>query len=159
MLKGMLMGAGLVLLLGAAIGGTVFVMQPDEPLEIAMGEMGPGMPGAALPKESRPKVFYHHVKPEFVVNLTGKGRQQFAMLEMSVAVNDEKAMDIMEDNAPELRNDILMMLGEQTSQSLAGNSGKVALREKTGEIVDELLVKHYGGGRVVDVYLTRFVIQ
>ena len=158
MLKGILIGAGAVLLLVAAIGGTVFVMQPDEPLEIDM-EGGPGLPGAALPKASRPTVFYHHVRPEFVVNLSGKGRQQFAMLEMSVAVNDEKAMDIMEDNAPELRNDILMMLGEQTSQSLAGNSGKVALREKASEIVDDLLIKHYGAGRVVDVYLTRFVVQ
>ena len=158
MLKGILVGAGGVLALVAAIGGTVFVMQPDEPLEIDM-EGGPGLPGAALPMESRPKVYYHHVQPEFVVNLSGKGRQQFAMLEMSVAVNDEKAMAIMEDNAPELRNDILMMLGEQTPQSLAGNSGKVALREKAGSIVDELLVKHYGAGRVVDVYLTRFVIQ
>lgn len=158
MLKGMLMGAGLVLLLVAAIGGTVYVMQPDEPLEIGAGDLGPGL-AAALPEESRPKVFYHHVKPEFVVNLTGKGRPQFAMLEMSVAVNDEKALDIMEQNAPELRNDILMMLGEQDAQSLAGNSGKVALRERTSELVDELLTKHYAGGRVVDVYLTRFVVQ
>ena len=158
MLKGMLMGGGLVLLVVSSIGGTVFFMQSRAPVEMMPGEGVPSM-GAALPVSARPKVFYHHIQPEFVANLPGSGRARYAMLEMSVAVNDEKALEIMEGNAPELRNDILMMLGEQTSESLAGNSGKVALREKTGEIVDELLTKHYGRGRVVDVYLTRFVIQ
>jgi len=157
MLKGILVGAGIVLLVVASIGGTMVFTGQKAP-EPGMMEGAPGL-GAALPPSARPKVFYYDIQPEFVANLPGTARARYALLEMSVAVNDETAVTILDDNGPELRNNVLAMLSEQTADSLAGNDGKTALRAKTGEIVDELLTKHYGGGRVVDVYLTRFVIQ
>ena len=153
--KGLALGVGLMLLMAASIGGTVYVMRPDPD---SLGAGGPGQPGAAVPEEPV-KVFYHPIDPEFVVNLPGSGRTKFLMVEMSVATSDEKALDIIKDNAPELRNDLLMMLSEEDEKSLSGNEGKLALRERASAIVDELVAKHYAPDRVLDVYLTRFVIQ
>jgi len=81
------------------------------------------------------------------------------MIEMTAATSDEKAKNAIDDHIPELRNNLLMMLGEQVSDDLETTEGKDALREKAFELVEEVVAKHYGPGRVTDVFFTRFVMQ
>jgi len=148
-------GAGVLALMGVAIASSVFVMMKFSPAPTAVM----GDPAAAMPM-SKPEmdILYHHVQPEFVVNLPG-GRNRFLMVEMSIATDDQKAIDVIDEHQPELRNDLLMLLGEQDPTSLAGNDGKLALRSEAAAVVDGLVERHYAPGRIRDVYLTRFVIQ
>jgi len=157
MKKMILAGVGGIALLGAAVGGTWFVMRPDP---AAAPAAAAAAPAAAMPAPVVPQpVFYHHVQPEFVVNLPSSGRAKFLMVELSIALNDEQAKQAIDANQAELRNDLLLLLGEQNEASLADNEGKQALREQASEVVEALVSKHYAPGRVLDVYLTRFVIQ
>ena len=150
--KKILIGVGALVLLGAGGGGAALLLggKTDDA----------GAPAAAQPDETAPlEVFYHHVQPEFVVNLPGSGRARFLMVELSIAIDDERAKQVIEEHQPELRNDLLMLLGEQDAAALVGNEGKAALRERASEVVDTLVAKHYAAGHVLDTFLTRFVIQ
>lgn len=153
----MMAGGGLVLV-GATVAGTLFLAPKEAP--IALDENGePIVVAPELPKADPIERFYYNIHPEFVVNFEGKSSPKFLMLEMSVATSDEKAKNAIDDHSPELRNNLLMMLGEQRSEDLLTTSGKDALREKAHEIVEEVSAKHYGPGRVTDVFFTRFVMQ
>lgn len=163
MKKMILIGAGALLLTGVSVGTTAFVMrsvvvEAATAAAIAASATEPEA-GAAMPPAEPEPVFYHHIQPEFVVNLPGPGRARFLMVELSVATSDEKVPDVLEDNRPELRNALLMLLGEQEIAALTGNTGKTALRESAKERIESLVAKHYAPGHVIDVYLTRFVIQ
>ena len=152
MKKMLLAGVGVTVLLGVAVGATVFVMRPS-------GEAAAPVAAAAMPEAVPVEVFYHHVQPEFVVNIDGPGRARYLMVELSVATDDIKARDALDANQPELRNELLMLLGEQELAALGDNDGKTALRASAKERIEALVTKHYAPEHVLDVYLTRFVIQ
>lgn len=151
--KMILAGVGGLLLVGAAAGGALLFLKEETPPDAA------GDPAAALPEEEPAPVFYHHVQPEFVVNLPGAGRARFLMVELSVATDDEEAKGVLDAHQPELRNDLLMLLGDQDATTLMADEGKRTLRESAREVIEALVAKHHGEGHVSDVYLTRFVIQ
>ena len=157
MKKMIMIAGGAVLLVGASVGGTLF-LSPDKPA-VAVYPDGKPMDTAEAALGEPLKRFYYNIHPEFVINLNGKSRAKFLMLEMTAATSDEKAKDAIDDHIPELRNNLLMMLGEQSSTELDSTSGKDALREKALLIVDELVTKHYGPDHVIDVFFTRFVMQ
>ena len=152
-----MIGAGALVLVGATIGGTLFLAPKPE---VAVGPDGAPAVAAALPKAVPLERFYFNIHPEFVVNFDeGRSSPKFLMLEMTAATSDEKAKNAIDDHIPELRNNLLMMLAEQKSADLKSTAGKDVLREKAFEIVEELVAKHYGPGRVTDVFFTRFVMQ
>lgn len=149
MKKMMLIGGGVVALLLATAGGVFFVMKGDPPPE----------DGAEPEMAAAREVFYYNIKPEFVVNLNGKGREKFMMVELSVATYDEKVTAVIDDHMPELRNDLFMVLGEQDAGNLNTVAGKNTLREQALATITEVVTNHYAEGSVEDVYLTRLVLQ
>jgi flagellar FliL protein len=157
MKKMIMMAGGALLLVGASVGATLFLAPGKEP--------GPVYPDGAPIETAAPVLakplerYYYNIHPEFVVNFNKKGSPKYLMLEISAATSDEKAKNAIDDHIPELRNNLIMMLGEENSEDLETTEGKDALREKTFTIVDELVSKHYGPGRVTDVFFTRFVMQ
>ena len=169
MKKMILIGVGALLLIGVSVGATMFLTGAfDAAPEIAEGDAAamdgatdagavpaPAMPAAAMPL----KLFYHNVQPEFVVNFQGKSRVKFLMIEMVVATNDEAVLAILDDHDPELRNNLLMMLAEQDSALLKTGEGKAALREQAKTLIDGIVAKHYAPARIVDVFITRLVMQ
>lgn len=155
MKKWILLGVGALVLVGGAVGATVFVLGGKEPAVVAAGDPAAAMPAAP------PEIFYYNLHPEFVVNLDGgrRGRQAFLMVEMSVATADEKSTAVIDDHSPELRNELLTLLAEQEVATLMTAEGKTALRERAREIIDTIVTRQYAPERVRDVFLTRFVIQ
>ena len=160
MKKKLIMGLGALLLVGAAIGGTLFFTGgAAEPVVAATDSASAPATAAAMPTVDPLDVYYYNIQPEFVVNFQEKSQLRFLMIEMTVATSDEKVTAIIDDHIPELRNNLLMVLAEQNSAVLKTGEGKTALRESALEIIDTLVTKHYGPGRVTDVFFTRFVMQ
>lgn len=159
MKKMIMMVGGALVLVGASVGGTMFLSpKPAAPAVDADGNPLPA-PAAALPLAAPLERHYYNIHPEFVVNFQNQSAPKFLMIEMTAATSDEKAKNAIDDHIPELRNNLLMMLGEQVSDDLETTEGKDALREKAFELVEEVVAKHYGPGRVTDVFFTRFVMQ
>ena len=153
--KMILIGVGAVALVGASVGGAVFVMNQGK-ADVA-GIPGAPVVAAALPAET----YYYRLQPEFVVNLPQPSRDRFLMVELAVATEQERHLDILEQHMPELRNELLTLFGGRDGETLGTADGKRAMRDDARERVDALLARHDDEEPepVKDVFLTRFVMQ
>lgn len=156
MKKMIMIAGGALLLVGASVGGTIFFVGSGEPaVAAANGEGGVAAPPAAPKLET----FYHAFEPEFVVNFSGKSRERFFMADVSVATTDEEVIEVLEKHNPELRNDLLMLFGNQDGAYISTADGKMDLRAQTLEVVKKVVEKHYGAPRVDEIFFTKFVVQ
>ena len=149
--KMIVIGAGALVLLGAAGGGAFLMLRGDAPEAAGAA----GEPAAALPAET----FYHSVQPEFVVNLPQPSRERFLMTELVVATVEEDHLELLERHRPELRNELLSVFAGRDAESLATEDGKRELRDAARARIDALLERHGAAEPVQDVFLTRFVMQ
>ncbi len=152
MKKMILIAVGALALVGISVGASLFLtgaLNKEPAAGAAMEEAEP------VPEE----VHYYNVQPEFVVNFKGKTRVKFLMIEMVVASHDEEVPVILSDHDPELRNSLLMLLAEQDSEVLKTAEGKQALRDAAMARIDEVVSNHYKPERILDVFITRLVMQ
>jgi flagellar FliL protein len=160
MKKIILLAGGALLLIGAAVGGTLFFTgafnKDATAAENAEGAVAESE--AAKPPQPR-EVFYYNFQPEFVVNFGAKARPKFLMLEVVASTHDEKVLDVIEKHMPVIRNDLLLLFAAQDSTFLGSTEGKNELRQQTYEAISNALEKHYGPDAIEEVFLTRFVMQ
>jgi len=153
MKKMILIAVGALALVGISVGASLFLTGALNKEPAA---------GAAMPEEAEPlpeEVHYYNVQPEFVVNFQGKTRVKFLMIEMVVASHDAEVPTILSDHDPELRDSLLTLLAEQDSEVLKTEEGKQALREAAMARIDEVVSNHYKPERILDVFITRLVMQ
>lgn len=154
MKKMIILGVAALLLVGISVGASLFFT--------GALDKAPPVAGAAEPVDEEPlpeEILYYHVQPEFVVNFQGKSRVKFLMIELSVVTRDEKVLDILNDHDPELRNTLLLMLSTQDSEVLKTIEGKQALQKSAVKHIDEIVGKYYRNERILDVLITRLVMQ
>ncbi len=154
MKKMIILGVAALLLVGMSVGASLFFT--------GAFSKAPPVVGSAEPVEEEPlpeEILYYHVQPEFVVNFQGKSRVKFLMIELSVVTRDEEVLDILNDHDPELRNTLLLMLSTQDSEVLKTVEGKQALQKSATQHIDELVGKYYRNERILDVLITRLVMQ
>jgi flagellar basal body-associated protein FliL len=113
-------------------------------------------------KDDKPKgpAIYVTLEPPFVVNFTAGKPAKFLQITMEISTRDQTAAQILKDNNPLLRNDILMLFGAQQYETVAVQEGREALRAQTLDVVRGVVKKE--GGRPADieaVYFTSFVMQ
>ncbi len=154
MKKMIIMGVAALMLVGVSVGASLFFTGAFSKGVPAGGGAEPNVE-EALPEE----ILYYNVQPEFVVNFQGKTRLKFMMIEMSVATRDEEVLTVLSDHDPELRNSLLMLLSEQDSEVLKTVEGKQALQQSAIERIDEVVAKYHRNERIVDVLITRLVMQ
>ena len=154
MKKMIMFGVAALLLVGVSVGASLFFTGAFNK-EPAVGAAGQVQEEEQLPEE----ILYYNVQPEFVVNFQGKTRMKFLMIEMSVATRDEEVLTVLNDHDPELRNTLLLLLSEQDSEVLKTVEGKQALQKSAMESIDEVVGKYYRKERVLDVLITRLVMQ
>lgn len=153
MKKMIIMGVAALLLVGVSVGASLFFTGAFSKEEPVVGAAGPVEED--LPEE----ILYYNVQPEFVVNFQGKTRLKFMMIELSVATRDEEVLTVLSDHDPELRNSLLMLLSEQDSEVLKTVEGKQALQKTAMERIDEVVAKYHRNERILDVLITRLVMQ
>lgn len=150
-----ILGVGVLVLLLAAVGGTLFFTGALSKSDSNTAMNTPAL-AAAVPNLP---VFYHHIQPEFVVNFNRKERPRALMIEISVASHSEEALELLDSHTPELRNDLLLYMTENNGTSLFTANGKNALRDGVKVTLNELLKKHGYVEAVEDIFFTRFVLQ
>jgi flagellar FliL protein len=112
---------------------------------------------AAAPKAP---AIYVEFQPPFVVNFDAKGVMRFLQVSMQVMTRDQETTEVIKLHDPKIRNDMLLLLGSQTSETIGTTAGKEELRKKALETVAKI-VEDEGGERnkVEDLYFTSFVMQ
>jgi len=142
---------GALLLVGGSIGGTLMIVGgSDETADAAVEE--PAEVDRGTPN-------YVDLKPAFTVNLAPEDPVGFLQIAMQVLTFDEGVAKELEKHKPLIRNNLVVLLGQQNSAELRAPNGKEKLQKNALQTVQSVIDKHGSGGQVDNVFFTYFVMQ
>jgi len=144
---GLIIGLVLLLVLGGGGFGAWKLMGGKEDAKEAEAEV-------QLPPR------YITLDPPFVVNFEAESMVRFLQVTIGVMTREPAVETLVKDNDPRVRNDLLMILGNQNYASVSTAEGKEALRTRCLEAI-RTIVKEMGGDpkKVEALYFTAFVMQ
>jgi flagellar FliL protein len=123
----------------------------------AKGEASEGKDGEA--SESKKKAQYLALDPAFVVNLAGADSSRYLQVSVEVMTRDSKAIDGLKLHMPAIRNNLLMLFGQKTTEDLSGREGREALRQLALTEVQKVMREETGDDAIEALYFTSFVTQ
>jgi flagellar protein FliL len=114
----------------------------------------------AVKKEQLLPARYVTLDPPFVVNFQAESTVRFLQITIGIMTRDVEVEKLIKDNDPRIRNDLLLILGNQNYESVSKLEGKEELRGRSLEAV-RAVVKDSGGEpkKVEALYFTSFVMQ
>jgi flagellar protein FliL len=162
--------AVLATLLLAAIGFGVYLMTHQGPHPVQEGaEAGEQAAAAEKPakkkdgkKKDEPKepAIYVSLEPPFVVNFEPKASSRFMQVTVELMTRDPATAQMLKDNNPLVRNNLLMLFGSQDPATVNTRDGKEALRKQALDTVRELIRGENGKPEKMEaVFFTSFVMQ
>jgi flagellar protein FliL len=98
--------------------------------------------------------------PPFVVNFEAEEAVRFLQVTAQIMSRDPETVELLKTNDPIIRNDLLLLLGNQQYQVVSTREGKEALRAQALEAVRKVVTGAGGKSKNVEaVYFTSFVMQ
>jgi flagellar FliL protein len=103
---------------------------------------------------------YVNLDPPFVVNFEAEAAVRFLQVTVSVMTRDPHIQEMLKNNDPRIRNDLLMLLSNQKYDAISTREGKEKLQTQSLEAV-RAVVKSAGGEpeKLEALYFTAFVMQ
>jgi flagellar FliL protein len=144
-----------VVLIGGGVGGwLMFGGTPDAK------EAKDAKSGKKLEAAEKLPPHYITLDPPFVVNFEAESMVRFLQVTVGVMTREPEIEKVVKENDPRVRNDLLMILGNQTYATVSTLEGKEALRKRCLDAV-RAIVKEMGGepNKVEALYFTSFVMQ
>jgi flagellar FliL protein len=147
------------------LGGGAWFMFGGEAGEVPAAEAAKSGKAAAAKEEDEgpapegPPQF-HVLDPPFVVNFEAQQAVRFLQVSAQVMSRDLETLELLKVSDPIIRNDMLLLLGNQQYETISTLEGKEKLRAASLEVVRKIVKQ--GGGRpkrVEAVYFTSFVMQ
>jgi flagellar FliL protein len=103
---------------------------------------------------------YVNLDPPFVVNFEAESMVRFLQVTISVMTRDAPTSEVLKKNDPRIRNDLLMLLGNQPYDAISTREGKEKLQAQSLESVRAVVASAGGeAGKVEALYFTAFVMQ
>jgi flagellar protein FliL len=141
------------------IGAAVLLIGLGAALLLIHGRSAAGHKGAAAHAPSGPPL-YLALDPPFVVNFQADQIVRFLQVSVEVMSRDPKTLGLLKANDPVVRNDLLMLLGNQKYATLATPAGKEQLRADALAVVRKDVAQAGGDPKLLEaVYFTSFVMQ
>ena len=103
---------------------------------------------------------YIALEPPFVVNFNPGAGARFLQVAVQLMTRDLEMAEFIKSHDPVIRNDLLLLLGNQTVEAVSSREGKDTLRGAALEAVRQI-IKAEGGEpeKLEAVYFTSFVMQ
>jgi flagellar FliL protein len=145
----------LLVIIGAAVlvvgvGAALFLTHP----------FGRSHGQAAADHQPAGPPLYLALDPPFVVNFQADQLVRFLQVSVEVMSRDPKTLELLKENDPVLRNDLLILFANQKYASLATPAGKEQLRASALAAIRKDLAQAGGDSKRVEaVYFTSFVMQ
>ncbi|MFK5926677.1 MAG: flagellar basal body-associated FliL family protein [Desulfuromusa sp.] len=138
-----------LILLGGAAGGYFFFMGSNEEEKIS-----PEQEQAELEKQAKqvgPMVSID----SFIVNISDNEESRYLKAAITLEVDSEEASLELNARMPQLKDSILLLIGNKTFSELSDLQGKIQLRAELINKINSILLK----GKVKRIYFTDFVVQ
>jgi flagellar protein FliL len=112
------------------------------------------------PAKPRAPALYVKLDPPFVVNFEAKGLMRFLQVQVEIMTRDPATADLLKLHDPVIRNDLLMLLGNQTHEMVSSREGKEKLRLEALKAIGQIVSNEGGDAKLVEqLYFTSFVMQ
>jgi len=100
---------------------------------------------------------YYKLSPSLIANV--HGRANYVRANIQLMTRDEAHLDKITHHTPALRNELLLLLGDQDGQKLKGPKGKEKLRKAALKGVRKTMKSITGDPMVEDLYFTSYFVQ
>jgi len=141
-----------VAVLAIGLGAALFLTH-------AFGRPSAASRAAAVHKPAGPPL-YLALDPAFVVNFQADQLVRFLQVSVEVMSRDPKTLDLLKSNDPVVRNDLLILLGNQKYSAVSTPAGKEQLRAEALAAIRKDLAQAGGDPNKLEaVYFTSFVMQ
>lgn len=142
--------AVVVLLLGGGGAGAWFMLKGGDKAKAE----------AAAHDEPKAAAVYVPLDPPFTVNFEQVSNARFLQVAVQLMTRDPKAVEEVKTHMPAIRNDLLLLFGQQTAAGLSSIEGKEKLRTEALETVRATL-GHEGikPEAIEGLYFTTLVMQ
>ncbi len=141
----------LFLLIGGGVAGWFFLKpEPPPPEELDPGLQVP-VPNLTQTTEIGPMVNIE----EFVVNIISGDSPHYVKASLTVELSNEDVQPEVEQRMPQVRDAVLLLIGNKTYEELQDLQGKRQLKAELKSKINSFLQ----GGKVRAIYFTNFVVQ
>lgn len=111
-------------------------------------------------KEPKLPAAYVKLDPPFVVNFEAKGLMRFLQVTVEVMTRDPVTAELIKKNDPMIRNDLIMLFGGQSYETISTREGKEKLRADALATVGKVIDTEGGDAKKVEqLFFTSFVMQ
>lgn len=149
--------------------------QPDEQ-DTSSSEEG----SEATAENAVKPAIYQAIEPPIIVNFRqAAGAARYLQVGIEIMSRDQRVLDVIEQNMPAIRNNLILLLSDQDTETLHTREGKNALREAVRHNIEQVVHQeapalaptHQAGSggdegdgadataAVEAVYFTKFVMQ
>lgn len=141
----------LLLLIGGGVAGWFFLKpEPPPPEEVDPGLTVP-VPELMQSTEIGPMVNIE----EFVVNIISGDSPHYVKASLTVELTSEDVQPEVEQRMPQVRDAVLLLIGNKTYEELQDLQGKRQLKAELKSKINSFLQN----GKVRAIYFTNFVVQ
>ena len=138
----------LVLLIGGGVGAFLFLSGGEE------DKISPEQEQAELEKQAKQVGPMVNIET-FIVNILDDEESRYLKAAITLEVDSEAASMELTERMPQVKDAILLLVGNKTFAELNDLQGKIQLRAELLNKINGILVK----GKVKRIYFTDFVVQ
>lgn len=111
------------------------------------------------PKKAANVEIYYSITPPFIINFQTLGRIRYMQISVDVMSRDPRAIKVMENDLPLIKNNLLALFDAQDFDVMATPQGRQALREAALGEVQKIMVSKIGVPGIEEVLFTSFILQ
>jgi flagellar FliL protein len=149
-----------VLLLGVSGAATLMLTGALSGDEAAMdGQAKAGKGKAKETAKARAPLNYVPMDPPFVVNFSGDTDIRFLQVTIEVGTRDPDMVELVKEQRPAIRNNLVMLFSNQDPYALNTREGKEKLRSEALGEIQKVMKQETGKAGVESVFFTSFVMQ
>jgi flagellar FliL protein len=159
-------GSNLIIIVLAALlaagltGGGVYFMTGKKHESAESGEDQKAAAGKKSDAKPKLPAIYVKLDPPFVANFEAKGLMRFLQVSVEIMTRDPATAELIKQHDPMIRNDLLMLFGSQTYETISTHEGKDQLRANALAAVQKIIATEGGDSKKVEqMYFTSFVMQ
>ena len=110
-------------------------------------------------KEVKSLPIYFAFPKAFTVNFETASGLRFLQVRMELMSYQQEAIDAVQAHLPLIKNNIILMLSNQSYDNMITSEGKEAIRAAALKEIQSTLEKYQVEAKVEEVYFTNFVMQ